>query len=375
MLAPRLNIVHVIFCRLSALEGAMFSKEKLRGVDGRAALARVSSPSKSGNSSGGLSALQLTRRSVLGVAASATVAGAALWVGILEAQPLRIERTRSGAAVFTGPYTWYLSRESFGQGARFTLTDEPDHHSLVVRNVRFPGTDRTFDLSIRFRSDLLGASGGWRMDLTGGRFPVSTSVAFVPWLLGQAEAVTNLDDVSVADLLWSVTRGEVSGRSQAQLLLLPNLTWQLRTETGSFSTRLQSFRARKVTIATAAAKEGVFDSLMDELPSVPSTTILFEGGSSDDGIEIGAGVARETLRLVPSSLPTICVQTFETPRPTVVTGMRGAFTASVQRQGVECGGIEAAEGLVLWGRRAGNSFRGAIACRAEDRLHRRPRLQ
>jgi hypothetical protein len=333
----------------------MFSWEKLRKFHGRKTQFGYFDL-KSGIPHQGRFSPVVTRRGILVGAATAAAASAAHTMGLFQ-HPLHITQAKGGIVVRTGPHEWKVARAAFGETAQLTVTESSERRSFVVRLGRLPGTELSFGLMVSFERDWLDRRGGWRMILTGQGIPISTSVAFIPWLLGAVEAANELDAVASSMLLAALTRGGASASAPARLSFVPDLSWTLTATQAPFSLVSSTLRAGRARVAALAPGSGGLAVLVNDLPPSASTAVLFENVTAGEGaIDVGRDDGRSSLRLVPKSVRSACVQTFETSRPTVVTGINGSFTASIERQGKRRSQIETGDGAVLVGHRGGATF-------------------
>ena len=254
--------------------------------------------------------MPLSRRWVLGAAAGGVAASVANAAGLFDQYPLHIEKTRDGLVVRTGQHVWTISHRSFGNKVQSLITGQSDEPGFQLVGLRFLGTSVAFDLDVAFKREWLGSPGGWRLILNARGFPASTSVPFVPWLLGAAEAATYVDGPVIWRLLRSITQDEVIGAGPAQLFL-PDLSWALQAERDPFSLRTAGLRARAARIAPGGG--GGFEQFLDDFPHTGSTAVSFENIIDAGRIDIGRDDEQNVLRLTANLVRTACFQTFERP--------------------------------------------------------------
>lgn len=333
----------------------MFSWQRLRRSHSKSEAFRIERPEGSGSVANLRSGI--SRRHLLGVAATAAVAGAAQAAGLFEQHPVRIVRTRDGLIVSTGPHEWTLAAGAFGDSVQVNFREKREPLAFTLRNARFPGTNITFDLLVRFERDYLGVGNGWLMVLKGRGFPVSTTVPFVPWLLGAVDASTYLDAYAAPALICALTRDEASGEGPASLSFNTDLTWTLRAREQPFLMQGAEVRSSVARVAVGYVNGSGFEQFLDELPRAGSTAVSFEQLAVHAGVvDIGNDADGNSLRLIANKVRSACIQTFDAAQPTVVSGIIGAFSAALQISSRRTCCIETAEGLLLLGRRGKRSF-------------------
>jgi hypothetical protein len=323
---------------VEAPENAMFRWQRLRSSK-TAVLTSRHAKSKGG----------VTRRVVVGTAATAAVGGIGYSAGIFEQAALEIEEIPSGLVVVTGPHRWNVTRDCFGPSARLIKVEESGRAGFIVRGAKFPGTELTFDLDCKFERMLLAPFGSWRLLLRCRGLPFRTSVPFIPWLLGNTHAETEADAAAATSLVTAVTRGAASVRRPAKLRFNSTLSWRIEGSARALSLESVSLKADAAVITTAAAGQGLFEDLLDAPPSALSTCILFESisGNTEASLHVGHTDGTE-LRLVPDRINAVALQIFEERERTSVLGTSGTFRALVKRAGSEVETeIETSDGTVL----------------------------
>jgi hypothetical protein len=296
----------------------------------------------------------------LGGAAAGAVGTAAHLAGLFDPAPLEIVRTKRGLEVRTGRHVWSVTRDRFGERSRFVRPADPAQSGFGVRGAHFPGTDIVFDLDFQFEMATFACAGGWRMILRGNGIPISASVAFVPWLQCDVGVSTPIDSLATASLISRLTRGEASAAAPARLAFAPDLTWCVDADLPTFTLASRSVCACAVIITIATDEAGLFNGVLGAPPTSASTNLLFRDiEPARRGIAFGWSNRQTELSLVPESIRSLGIQTFDTNLPMIITGAEGTFRAVIERSGLTLGGIETGDGLVLLGRHGSERFNAA----------------